>query len=142
LGVKIKTMNIIKKIRQILNNEKLDLADKIIEIESCLPKEKEVEMGEIFGQPCQIKREGKAIIFNGSVGCEYTDNPRLKNQDDLYYSGCGCTWDTDLDGKRYWKRYNPSVMRSDRYGHLSYGDIVNEKARIKKLIKECLSEMD
>ena len=36
-------MNIIKRIRQILSNEKLDLADKIIEIESCLPKEKEVE---------------------------------------------------------------------------------------------------
>ena len=40
-------MNIIKRIRQILSNEKLDLEDKIIEIESCLPKEKEVEMGEI-----------------------------------------------------------------------------------------------
>ena len=48
-------MNIIKKIRQILSNEKLDLADKIIEIEGCLPKEKEVEIGEIFGQTFQIK---------------------------------------------------------------------------------------
>jgi hypothetical protein len=138
-------MNIIKKIRQILSNEKLDLADKIIEIESCLPKEKEVEMGEIFGQPCQIKREGNAIIFDGSVGCEYTDNPRLKNQDDFYYSGCGCTWDTDLDGKRYWKRYSPFVTerdgRSGRYSHLSYGDIIDEKARIKKLVQECLSEI-
>lgn len=138
-------MNIIKRLRQILNNEKLDLADKIIEIENCLPKEKEVEMGEIFGQPCQIKREGNAIIFDGSVGCEYTDNPRLKNQDDLYYSGCGCTWDTDLDGKRYWKRYSAFITdrdgRSSRYSHLSHGDIIDEKARIKKLVQECLSEM-
>lgn len=135
-------MNIIKRIRQILSNEKLDLADKIIEIESCLPKEKEVEMGEIFGQPCQIKREGNAIIFDGSVGCEYTDNPRLKNPDDLYYSGCGCTWDIDLDGKRYWKRYSGfGSDRNGRYSHLSHGDIINEKARIKKLVQECLSEI-
>ena len=138
-------MNIIKKIRQILNNEKLDLADKIIEIESCLPKEKEIEKGEIFGQPCQIKREGNAIIFDGSAGCDYTDNPRLKNQDDLYYTGYGCTWGTDLDGKRFWKRYNPSItdrtFGNSRYSHLSYGDIINEKARIKKLVQECLSEI-
>jgi len=138
-------MNIIKKIRQILSNEKLDLADKIIEIESCLPKKKDVEMGEIFGQPCHIKREGNAIIFDGSVDCEYTDNPRLKNQDDLYYSGCGCNWDTDLDGERYWKRYSSFITdrdgRSGRYSHLSHGDIINEKARIKKLVQECLSEI-
>tara|TARA_R110000850_G_scaffold116989_1_gene233015 strand:- start:56 stop:463 length:408 start_codon:yes stop_codon:yes gene_type:complete len=135
-------MNIIKKIREILSNENLDLADKIIEIESTLPKEKVKEYRDIFGQKCEIKREGNAVIFDGGAGFEYTDNPRLENQDDLYYTGCGCTWDTDLDGARYWKRYNPSVMRGDRYGHLSYGDIVNEKARMKKLIKECLSEMD
>lgn len=137
-------MDIIKKIRQILSNEKLDLADKIILIESCLPK-KEVEMGEIFGQTCQIKREGNVIIFDGRVGCEYTDNPRLKNPDDLYYSGCGCTWDTDLDGKIYWKRYSPFVTdkdgRSGRYSHLSYGDIIDEKERIKRLVQECLSEI-
>ena len=138
-------MNIIKKIRQILSNEKIDLADKIIEIESCLPKEKDIEMGEIFGQHCQIKREGNAIIFDGSAGCEYTDNPRLSNPDDIYYSGCGCTWDTDLDGKRYWKRYSQFITagdgRSGRYSHLSHGDIINEKARIKKLVHECLSEI-
>lgn len=73
---------------------------------------------------------------------KYTDNPRLQNEDDLYYSGCGCTWGTDLDGVRYWKLYKPYIMRSDNYRHLSLGDIINEKARIKKLIKECLSEMD
>lgn len=134
-------MNIIKKIRQVLADEKLDLADKIIEIESCLPKEKEVEMGEIFGHPCQIKREGNAIVFDGSVGCEYTDSPRLKNQDDLYYSGCGCTWGTDLDGKRYWKRYSCIMTKGSGYSHLSHGDIINEKARIKKLVQECLSEI-
>lgn len=134
-------MNIIKKIRQILSNEKLDLANKILEIESCLPKEKEVEMGEIFGQPCQIKREGNGIIFDGSVGLEYTDNPRLNNNDDLYYTGCGCTWGTDLDGKRYWKRYSPFITGTSTYSHLSYGDIIEEKARIKKLVQECLSEL-
>jgi hypothetical protein len=76
------------------------------------------------------------------VGVEYTDNPRLKNQDDLYYTGCGCTWDTDLDGIRFWKRYSSFLMEGNRYSHLSHGDIINEKARMKKLIKECLSEMD
>ena len=118
------TMSIIKKIRQILSNEKLDSADKIIEIESYLPKEKEIEISEIF---------------------EHTDNPRLKNQNDLYYDGCGCTWGTDLDGKRYWKRYSRFITDSgrsnNRYYHLSEGDIINEKARIKKLVQECLYEI-
>lgn len=137
-------MKIIQKIKDILGNKNLDLADKLIEIENCLPKTNEVEIGEIFGQKCQIKREGNAIIFDGSVGCEYTDNPRLKNAYDLYYTGCGCTWDTDLDGKRYWKRYSPFITDKNRpseYRNLSIGDIINEKARIKKLIHECLQEM-
>lgn len=40
-------------------------------------------------------------IFNGGFG-EFTDTPRLKPGQDIYYSGCGCTWDTDEDGKRFY----------------------------------------
>lgn len=135
-------MKLIQKIREILANNKFDLADKLIEIESLLPKEqsKEKEYAEIFGQKCEVKRDFNSLIFDGSTGCEYVDNPKLNNPDDIYYDGCGCTWGTDLDGKRFWKRYNAFNDRS-RNSNLSHGDIVNEKARIKKLIMECLSEM-
>ena len=131
---------ILRKIREILENVKLDLADKICEINKVVPKKKEKEMTTIFGAECEVKREGDMITFDGSAGVEYIDNPRLQTPSDLYYKGCGCTWDTDLDGKRYHKRYNGSG-RSERYSHLSYGDIINEKARIKKIIMECLEEM-
>lgn len=90
-------------------------------------------------------RKEKKFIIDSSIGCEYTDNPRLKNEDDLYYTGYGCTWGIDLDGKRYWKRYSPFITDKDSkfksYSHLSHGDIINEKARIKQLVKECLFEM-
>jgi len=134
-------MNTIQKIREILQDETLDIADKLIEIEQCLPKEKEVEVGEIFGQKCQIKREGNTITFDGGYGLKYTDNPRLQNSNDLYYTGYGCTWDTDLDGNRYWKRYHPSITKNSENKNLTYGDIVNEEARIKNIVKKCLSEL-
>jgi hypothetical protein len=134
-------MQVLKKIKQILSDQKLDLADKLIEIERLLPKTEPIEVTEVFDGKCSVKREGNSIIFDGSYGQEYTDNPRLKNPDDLYYTGCGCTWDTDLDGIRFWKRYNPIITRDGRFNHLSYGDIINEKARIKKIVQECLNEL-
>lgn len=79
-------------------------------------------------------------------GVEYTDKPRLRNPDDLYYSGRGTTWDIDLDGMRYWKRYsgfatNIGEMKT-RWSHLSHGDIINERARIQKIVIETLAQMN
>jgi hypothetical protein len=74
---------------------------------------------------------------------EYTDNPVLDNSDELYYSGAGCTWGTDKNGQKYWKRYSPAAIDShftDKYDHLSIGDIVNEKARIEKIMREIIEE--
>lgn len=129
---------ILEKIREILENKNLDIADKICEIEKLLPEKKETT--NFLGANCEVRREGNAIIFDGSIGVEYVDNPRLKNEDDIFYIGCGCTFDTDLDGKRYWKRYH-SMISGDRFSHLNHGDIIDEKARIKKIVKECLNEL-
>ncbi len=136
---------ILKKIKEIIYSRKLDIADKLCEIEKLLPKKQESVTAEFFGAKCEVRKEGNAVIFDGSSGCEYADNPRLKNKDDLYYEGCGCTWGIDLDGKRYWKRYSPFITdknsSNNRYSHLRYGDIIEEKARIKKIVIECLNEL-
>lgn len=42
----------------------------------------------------------KGSHIHGGFG-EHNENPRVEKDEDLYYSGCGCTWDTDLDGLRY-----------------------------------------
>ena len=60
-------------------------------------------MTTVFGQKCGVRKEVNTLIFDGSAGHDYIDNPRLENPEDLYYSGYGCTWGIDLDGKRYWK---------------------------------------
>lgn len=134
-------MNIFKKIREILQSTKLDQSDKICEIEKMVRK-KEPVMTEIFGAKVEVRKEVGTMIYDGSVRVDYTDNPRLEKDDDLYYTGCGCTWGTDLDNKRYWMRYSPFITDggngTGRFSHLDYGDIINEKARIEKIVMECL----
>lgn len=128
----MKRTSLESKIREILENKELDIADKLCEIERLMPKKEDTVDTEII-----------------DTGLEYTDNPRLKNKDDLYYDGCGCTWGEDLDGKRYWKRYCPITTEERfgvskfgrRYSHLKFGDIFDEKARIKKIVIECLNEI-
>ena len=44
----------------------------------------------------------KGLISHGGFG-EHTETPRLENTSDIIYSGCGCTWGTDLDGIRYYE---------------------------------------
>lgn len=44
----------------------------------------------------------KGMHCHGGFG-EHTENPQLDSFDEIYYSGCGCTWDTDLNGVRYHK---------------------------------------
>lgn len=135
-------MKIHNDIRNILADEKLDLGDKLIAIEALLPKEQPVELVELFGSPCKVTRKNGGIIYDGSYGEDYTDNPRLANHRDIYYEGCGCTWGTDLDGKRYWKLFDAGNSKYyDKYPHLDHMDIINNTARNKKLIKECLNEM-
>ena len=34
----------------------------------------------------------------------YVSNPEVSHERDLYYTGYGCTWDTDINGNRYHKR--------------------------------------
>lgn len=137
-------MNIIQKIRAILFNEKLDMADKLSEIHDTLPKiepAQPMQEGEIFGIKGYVKQVGSALIMDGSVGHDYIDNPRLANSDDIYYMGAGCTWGEDLDGNRYWKRYHSGKCLRSEYNHLNHGDIINEKARIKEYVKEALREL-
>jgi len=123
---------IFKKIREILESTNLDIADKLCEIEMLIPKERKI-----------VTNKTSNAIFNDSEVDEYIDNPRLENEDDLYYTGAGCAYGTDLDGKRYWKRYCATItekdMRNMRYRHLMHGDIIDEKARIKKIVMECLN---
>lgn len=136
-------MNILKKIKEILNDSKLDSSDKLIEINSIIPKEKVTETVELFGNTCEVKREGNTIIYDGSYGVEYTDTPRLENQDDIYYTGCGCTWDTDLDGKRYYKRYCYAYIREsarEDYKHLEHNDIIDNDARLEYQVIKILKK--
>jgi hypothetical protein len=126
------------KIKAILYNNELCPEDKLIEIQQLLPKDN-IEVGEIFGQPCTITRKGNDIIYNGAHG-EYTNTPRLVNPGDIYYTGYGCTWGIDLDDRRYWKTYHPGITKNG-YRHLALGDIVNEKARIQAIVREYLNEM-
>lgn len=70
---------------------------------------------------------------------DFTETPNLKDPSEIYYSGCGCTWGEDLDGKRYYKLYDG--INSERYRHLTPGDIIDEKARIRKIMKEYLTEL-
>ena len=44
----------------------------------------------------------KGAHTHGGFGY-HIENPRLEKPDDIYYEGCGCTWNTDLDGVRYHK---------------------------------------
>ena len=136
-------MNLATKIKRILDDSSLNSIDKLIEISNCLPKvtPSEFEMGELFGQTGQIRKDGNTVVFDGGYGKEYIDNPRLKNPDDLFYTGFGPKWGIDLDEKRYYKRYHISITKSDRYNHLNHLDIIDEKARIKKLVLECLNEL-
>lgn len=40
------------------------------------------------------------MCINGSFG-GYIETPVVTNPDSLYYTGCGCTWDTDDNGDRF-----------------------------------------
>lgn len=72
-----------------------------------------------------------------------TDKPVLNDPDDIYYEGCGCEWDKDLNGDYYWKLYHPAkiVLPVDNYRHLQIDDIVNERARIEKIVEKKVSRM-
>lgn len=71
----------------------------------------------------------------------YTDYPVLDSPSDLYYQGYGTTWGTDLHGQRYWKLYDPMITRGNEYRHLYKGDIVNERARIEKIVIETILKL-
>lgn len=86
---------------------------------------------DIFGQHFsnkQVRKVGNNLIIDGSKGVVYTNIPNLKNKEDLYYSGCGCTWDIDLDGNRYYKLNRKT------------GKIYNDEARLEKEIQNILNE--
>lgn len=71
----------------------------------------------------------------------YINTPKLIHPNNIYYDGYGPTWDTDLNGERYWKRYDPSICSNLRYAGLKFDDIVNEEARIKALMTKYLTEI-
>lgn len=129
----------VDKIKKILYSN-LSPEDKIIEMTQLLPRIN-TEAVTVFGSECEVRREGNAVIYDGSMrnSIEYVDNPVLKNPDDIYYSGCGTTWGKDDNGDRYWKRYNKFGKRfsdKEQYPHLNHGDIIDEEARIKKYFKK------
>lgn len=74
---------------------------------------------------------------------EFTDTPRLENQDDIYYSGVGPTFGIDLEGKRYWKLHNPFMLHfylQKAHEHLKFGDVVDDTARTEKIIRNVLKK--
>ena len=46
-------------------------------------------------------RTPEGTCSNGGFGY-HTPTPNLKRKQSKYYSGCGCTWDTDADGNRFY----------------------------------------
>lgn len=44
--------------------------------------------------------------------CKYVINPLLDNVDDLFFDGSGPNWDTDINGNRYRKIYDPKYITS------------------------------
>lgn len=102
---------------------------------------REILYNDDLGEKERIDELQKLFALTEGLQVKYTDTPRLENKDDIYYSGCGTTWGTDLDGNRYWKKFSPFITKNSNYNHLNYGDIINEKARTKKIVMECLSEL-
>lgn len=83
---------------------------------------------QIFPKKQVIIENDGSITIDGSIGVEYTSAPRLANKNDLYYSGCGCPWDIDLDGVRYHKL--------DKYtGKIWDIEARNQLEQIQQLIK-------
>jgi hypothetical protein len=72
---------------------------------------------------------------------EYTDQPVLDPPSDVYYSGYGPTWGIDMHGRRHWKLYDPIRTRGSEYRHLNKGDIINERARIEKIVTETILKL-
>ena len=136
-------MELKDKIREILDS-KMNVYDKLIDIEKCLSKRVVIDSNEklmeYFSQNAKvIKNPDGSITIDGSQcpGVIYIDIPCLKNKDDIYYVGCGCTWGEDLDGNRYWKLYNSKFIprgwgSNGEYDNLKKGDIVNKNEREKR----------
>ena len=113
-------MTLAQEIGSILDDAALNETDKLIEIFKALPNDPgDDEIGEFMG--VKGERIGNTIVFDGSKGYDYIDNPKLNKPNDIYYEGCGCTWDTDLNGERYWKLYHPDITRG-YYNNLKLGD--------------------
>ncbi len=116
------------KIREILDNNSLSLADKLIEID----KLTKIEEPELISTPFGAAyMDGKTLVIDGRLNgtVVYTDTPRLAHKEEIYYSG-GCTWGVDLDGKRYHKLYN------------SFDDNFNHRRGDKDFRKEFFSHED
>ena len=64
-------------------------------------KFEECEVNVIGDVSFQVKTSNSSC-FHGGFG-EHIYEPTLKDPDDIYYEGCGCTWGTDLNGIRYHK---------------------------------------
>jgi len=101
-------MTLAQEVRYILNNNILSDTDKLIDIFKALPDDpKDDDIGEFLGT--KGERINGCIVFDGSKGYDYIDNPKLNKPSDVYYTGCGCTWAEDLNGERYWKLYHPVI---------------------------------
>lgn len=116
----MKPLQIIKKIRDIIFSSKSD-QDKVIDI-GLLIEKPAPETANVFGAECEVERRNGRIIFNGGSDIDPLYNPALASEDSRYYSGCGCTWDTDLMGNRYW-------LLDKRTG-----EIYDERARIEGIV--------
>lgn len=85
-------------------------------------------LGQIFPKKQIIIEDDGSITIDGSIGVEYTSTPKLANKNDLYYSGCGCTWDVDLNGVRYHKL-------NKHTGKIYDHEARNQLEQIEQLIK-------
>jgi hypothetical protein len=72
-----------------------------------------------------------------------TRNPRLFNDDEIYYSGYGPTWGVDLDGKFFDYLYSTKITKdiSGKFKHLKNGDIIDNEKRKKEICRQFVFDL-
>ena len=100
----VKEESVIKKWKNLVseypNREQFLLAWKQIfkyDLNEC--KVLSVEVGINTGFSVKTPR---GITSHGGFG-DHIENPIVKSKNDLIYTGCGCTWNTDENGDRFWR---------------------------------------
>lgn len=74
----------------------------------CDPSDAEIT---VAAEEIMIKTKKKTIL-HGGFGY-HTDQPKLKDYEDIYHRGAGCSWGVDDDGVRYYYLDRSTGMPKD-----------------------------